>query len=239
MTSVPTPAEVAAKFSSRAPVLPQQGASLLPSGWRDDLSLPLNDRHFYLDTGIFHSLAGVDGDVRKRVLPFIDQHERNATILSEVLTQSAEPLYSLRISIWKMTQDCGRDACSLKSEHALIETIRSELIADSQLRHPHSQEDTRSRDKHGGEAELIHVAELHSPKAALMCNDAGASAVGAKHGVASVHFAHLVRAVVRTGFPVDDALSAAHAGLAVSRLAAKEKARTCCVSWLSQSADGQ
>lgn len=239
MTSVPNPVQVAARFRRRVAVLPQRLPSPLTHGWRDDLSLPLKDRHFYLDTGIFHSLAGVDEGVRDKIVPFIDQHERNATILSEVLTQTSEPLYTLRLAIWKVAQDCAREECSLSRKHAVIETIRSELIADSQLRHPHAPQSANSRDKHGGEAELIHVAELHSPKGALICNDAGASAVANKHGVSSVHFVHLVRAAVRAGLPVDDALNAAHGGLAVSQIAANETARTCCESWLAQSGEGQ
>jgi hypothetical protein len=239
MISVPNPAEVAARFRPRAPVLPQRSPSAPPCGWRDDLTFPLKDRHFYLDTGIFHSLAGVDQDVRRRIVPFIDKHERNETVFREVMTQTAEPLYTLRLEIWKMAQDREREACSLKVDHAAIETIRSELIADSQLRHPHSQHGTASRDRHGGEAQLIHAAELHSPKGALMSNDAGASAVASKHGVFSAHFVHLVRAAVRGGLPVDDALSAARGGLEVSKLAAKEKARTCREAWLTESGEGQ
>lgn len=234
MTSVPNPAQVAARFRPRPAVLPKRRPPL-PHGWRDDISLPPKDRHFYLDTGIFHSIAGVDEGVRERIVPLIDQHERNAAILSEVLTQTDEPLYTLRLDIWKMTDDCARGECSLRKNHADVETIRSELIADSQLRHPHAPSSTNSRDKHGGEAELIHVAELHAPKGVIICNDAGASAVANNHGVPSVHFVHLVRAAVQAGLPVTEALAAAHAGLAVSKLAAKEKARTCCGSWLGQS----
>ncbi len=233
MTQVPNPAQVAGRFRPRSASIPQRKPTLAPHGWRDDLPLPFEDRHFYLDTGIYHGLAGIDQATREKVAPFIDQHEYNATILSEVLTQSAEPLNSLRLTIWKIAQDCASDACELSRTHSAIESIRDELIADAQIRHPNAPQTGNARAKHGGEAELIHLAELHEPAAAIICNDGGASAIAKKHGVDSLHFLHLVRAAVGAGLAVEDALSAAQNGLAVSSLPTREKAKTCCESWLT------
>lgn len=196
------------------------------------MTLPLLERHFYLDTGIFHSLAGVDEDVRGTLLPFLAHHERNDTIRREVLTQQQEPLYSVRLDILKLAQEHERRACNLPEGLNSVETIRNELIADSQLRHPNSAGSASHRD-HGGEAELIHLAERHEPKGVLACNDAGASAVARKHGLASFHFLHLVRAAVAGGLSPDDGLAAATDGLKVSGLAATEKSRTCNSEWLS------
>lgn len=232
VTGIPSPADVAARFSRRRTVPPLRTGQPSPPGWTDELALPLSDRHFYLDTGIFHSLAGVDESVRDTLLAYVDQHEHNDTILREVLTQQLEPLYSLRLDILKLTQERERRACRLSGDLNSIETIRNELIADAQLRHPNKTVSPSRRD-HGGEAELIHLAERHEPKGALASNDAGASAVAKKHNVESFHFVHLVRAAVVNGLLAADGLTVAQKGLKVSKLAAAEKARTCNHNWLT------
>ncbi len=185
-----------------------------------------------MDTGIFHSLAGVDEEVRGTLLTYVDQHERNDTIRMEVLTQKVEPLYTLRLDVLKLAQECERRTCRLPEGLNSIETIRNELIADAQLRHPDSPGSTHHRD-HGGEAELIHLAERHEPKGALACNDAGASAVAKKHAVDSFHFVHMVRAAVADGLSAVEGLAAVTEGLKVSKLAAVEKSRTCNQNWLT------
>lgn len=234
MTSVPSPAQLAGRFQRRQPALPRHPATApLPTGWDDALDFPIDDRHFYLDTGIYHSLAGVNGATRTALAALISGHERNATIRTEVLTQKDEPLYSMRVEILGIASQHERRECSLPSRLAAIETIRSELMADSQIRHRTIQQTSTRRDQHGGEAELIHLAELHSPAGSLLCNDAGASAIGLKHGISSAHFVHMLRAAVRAAaITPDDALKAGEDGLSVSKLASREKARTCCEAWL-------
>lgn len=232
MTEIPTPGDTAARFGTRKPAPPPRPPQPSPPGWTDDLVLPLSDRHFYLDTGIYHGLAGADDAVRDTLFTYVDGHEHNNTIRDEVLTQQAEPLYSLRLDMLKLAQGCERRACRLPDDLNAIETIRNELIADAQLRHPQASS-SRSRRNHGGEAELIHLAELHEPTGALACNDAGASAVAKKHGVESFHFVHVVRAAVTGGLSAADGLTAAQDGLSVSGLAAAEKLRTCNKEWLT------
>lgn len=233
MTEIPTPADLAPRFGRSRPVSqPRRRPQPSPTGWTDELALPLSDRHFYLDTGIFHSLAGVDEEVRGTLLTYVDQHERNDTIRMEVLTQKVEPLYTLRLDVLKLAQECERRACRLPEGLNSIETIRNELIADAQLRHPGSPGSTHHRD-HGGEAELIHLAERHEPKGALACNDAGASAVAKKHAVDSFHFVHIVRAAVADGLSAVEGLAAVTEGLKVSKLSAAEKSRTCNQNWLT------
>lgn len=234
LAETPTPGDVAARFGTKRPAPPPRPPQPSPPGWTDDLVLPLTDRHFYLDTGMFHSLAGVDEEVREVLLPHIDHHEHNDAIREEVLTQQAEPLYSLRLVILKLAQEQERRSCGLPQNLKHIETIRNELIADAQLRHPQaSSSPSPSRRRHGGEAELIYLAELHEPTGALACNDAGASAVAKKHGVESFHFVHVVRAAVAKGLSPADGLTAARDGIKVSQLAAAEKSRTCNQEWLT------
>ncbi|MEZ5086637.1 MAG: hypothetical protein R2722_10410 [Tessaracoccus sp.] len=233
MTEIPTPADLAPRFGRGKPVSPpRRRPQPAPTGWTDELALPISDRHFYLDTGIFHSLAGVDEEVRGTLLTYVDQHEHNDTIRTEVLTQRSEPLYTLRLDVLKLAQGCERRACRLPEGLNSVETIRNELIADAQLRHPDGGPSSNRRD-HGGEAELIHLAERHEPKGALACNDAGASAVAKKHAVESFHFAHIVRAAVADGLSAADGLAAVTDGLKVSKLAAAEKSRTCNQNWLT------
>lgn len=232
MTEIPTPGDIAARFGTRKPAPPPRPPQPSPPGWTDDLVLPLSDRHFYLDTGIYHGLAGADDAVRDTLFTYVDGHEHNNTIRDEVLTQRDEPLYSLRLTVLQLAKKCERRECSLPQDLTAIETIRNELIADSQLRHPGAPSSLSRRD-HGGEAELIHLAELHEPTGALACNDAGASAVAKKHGVESFHFVHVVRAAVAGGLSAADGLTAAQEGLKVSGLAAAEKLRTCNQEWLT------
>lgn len=114
-----------------------------------------------------------------------------------------------------------------------IESIRNELIADAQQRHPHTKQIRSARAKHGGEAELIHLSEKHDPLAVLVCNDAGASAVGARHGLYSIHFVHVLRAAVRAGrITVIEAVDAAREGLSESGLESHERSRTEGAEWL-------
>lgn len=131
MAEIPTPGDILAKFGTPKPASLPRPPRPLPHGWTDDLALPLLDRHFYLDTGIFHSLAGVDEKVRGVLLPRIDQHEHNDSIRDEVLTQHAEPLYSLRLEILTLVKSHERRDCSLQDSLQSIETIRNELITDS------------------------------------------------------------------------------------------------------------
>lgn len=89
MTEIPTPAIIGARFRRRPPAVPPPRLPrLMQAGWSDDIALPMEE-HFYLDTGIFHSLASSFKVVGLRLVELVVGHEENATISAEVRTQSS------------------------------------------------------------------------------------------------------------------------------------------------------
>ena len=190
--------------------------------------------HTFLDTGIYHSIADTFTVVGAKLVPLFEGHEPNATIASEVLTQRDGSLPRMRANLVPVLDRLARERCDVQVDAREIGAIRDELIADAQLRHATLVTSQRSRDKHGGEAELIHVAARHTPNGTVATNDAGASAIAAKRGVASVHFLHVLRAAVSVGtLSVEEALLAVEEGFRTSGLAARELQRTANQAWLT------
>lgn len=235
MSQAPNPATVAARFGRRplsARTLSEVG-SPQPAGWDDSVAMPIQE-HFYVDTGIFHSLACSMKVLGLALLPVLQSHERNDSISAEARTQASSTTLSAMIAmLLPAMEGIARLPCAIATDLGKIETIRSELISDAQQRHHHLAQNLDGRVRHGGEAELIHLAEGHEPTARLISNDAGASAVARVHGVATVHFLHVLRAAVAGSLvTVDEALSAARDGFSESGLATSERRRTECSDWL-------
>jgi len=235
VTGNPNPAIIAARFGRRAPAIPvPQRPQVQPAGWNDAISLPMQE-HFYLDTGIFHSLASSIKVVGLSLVTLLKGHEENEAISSEVRTQKrGTTLADMAPMLLPAMTKVARLPCDIAQDLDEIESIRNELLADAQQRHPEVEHDLSTRMSHGGEAELIHLAQNHDPRAVLVCNDTGASAVGAVRGLASIHFLHVLRAAVRAGtVTVDESLEAAKEGLSESGLEGRERRRTECEEWLS------
>jgi len=232
MSKLPTPKDLAPRFRRRPIKLSQRQNPWAP-GWNDGLSLPMEE-HFYLDTGIYHSIACSVKVINYALVKIVKGHEANSTISNEVRTQRSDTTLSLmKDELLPRLNSVAKTPCDFIIDIDKIEDIRNELIADAQQRHPNSKQSRSARAKHGGEAELIHLAEQHDPPARLICNDAGASAVGARHGLSSMHFLHLLRAAVRAEFiSVDEALIAAEKGLSESGLERRERSRTEHAQWL-------
>lgn len=194
-------------------------------------------RHFFLDTGLYHSLACTLSLIGTSGLDVLRGHEANATIDAEVARQrTGTSLGATAQMLVPAMRNLARDACDLARDTAEVETIRNELLADSRLRHPDAEITPSTAAGHAGEAELIHLAGKHAPTSVIFCNDAGASAVARRRQVSSAHFLHVVRAVVKTGLvEVEDAVGVAEAGLSESGLQAAERARTLNEAWLTGS----
>ncbi len=238
MSHTPSPSTVAARFGRRLPavsVSPSAGVPD-PAGWDDAVVIPFQE-HFYVDTGIFHSLACSLKVLGLALLPLFRGHERNATIGAEVRTQArTTTLAAVSAMLLPAMDRIASPPCDLGLDLAAIETIRSELIADTQLRKRYLAQDPDARVKHGGEAELIHLAGLHQPPARIVSNDAGASAVARKRGLSTIHFLHILRAAVSSGIATcDEALDAAREGLSESGLEASERARAERADWMKTS----
>jgi len=238
MTFSPTPADMPkrARFAAVATgSIARTRAAPAPTGWADHLPLPPGSGpHTFLDTGIYHSIADSFAVVGAKLVPMLDGHEPNATIASEVRSQREGSLPSVRDHLLPVLESRARGRCEIQVDAREVGAIRDELIADAQLRHVALVTDQRSRDKHGGEAELIHMASRHTPAGTLATNDAGASAVAAKRGVASIHFGHVVRAAVRArALSLEEALRAVEEGLRTSGLATRERRRTGNQTWLT------
>jgi hypothetical protein len=234
MTDGPSPATIAARFGRRPPAIPaSQAPRPAPTGWDDTINLPMEE-HFYLDTGILHSLACSFKVIGLDLVTLLRDHEENSTILIEATTQDRRStLASMSVMLLAALTQVARQPCPIRTEMDEVETIRNELVTDAQQRHPDTRQGSLARAKHGGEAELIHLARRHGPPAVLVSNDAGASAVAAKRGLASIHFLHILRGAVRIGtITVDQSLQAAKEGLSESGLEARERARTERAHWL-------
>lgn len=231
MTGTPTPLDLA-KFAARPANIAKPTPVPSPTGWTDGdcLTWPLSNRHHFLDTGIYHSLAALTQDEYAQVLAAASPHEENATITEEVLTQNAEPLRSRRIEIGNAASVESRRACSLAVDTKRLTRIRNQLIAEAQLRRP---ADPIDKSKHGGEAELILLALQHEPAAVLTTNDAGASAVAKKNAVPSCHFGHLARLLVAHGYTPEEALSLARRAFTTSKLNSAESQRTLNLAWFT------
>lgn len=238
VTEVPSPATFAARFGRQKPSLPRVARPVLclPTGW-DDLAERPEGEHFYLDTGIFHSLACAYKVTGPLLMPLLYGHEPNETILAEVRTQRSTTTLSKAVPrLLPALAKQSREPCALPVDMGQIESIRDELMADAQVRHPDKPTDPASRTEHGGEAELIHLAEEHTPPALIWCNDAGASAVARVHGVASIHFLHVLRsAVAQAIISTEDAFSAARDGFSESGLSNVERGRTETRVWIEGS----
>jgi len=190
----------------------------------------------FLDTGIWYSIANSCQYAGTHLAAVVKGHETNQTIANEV---AKEPLgRSGAISGYQMVVELvgrdSRDPCPPTADPTTVKQIQQQLIADSQRRTRVASTSPVARRAHAGEAEVIACASSHQPTALVATNDAGASAVAARHSVDSVHFGHVVKAAVATGsLSVDDALLAYGAGLAVSGLPTQERSRTENAAWLS------
>jgi len=220
-----------------AKVTPRTGtrAAPAPTGWVDNLPLPpAGERHMFLDTGIYHSLADSAAAVRPRLVPLLEGHEPNKTIAWEVRTQRHGALPSVSSDLLALLDSRARPGCRIQVPTKEVGAVRDELIADAQSRHGRLVSAQTARDAHGGEAELIYVASQHTPEGTVATNDAGASAVGARRDVASIHFVHVLRAAVAAGvLSIDEALRAADDGLQTAGLAVAERRRTANRDWLN------
>ena len=181
-------------------------SKLLPPGWNDSVPLPC-DQHFLLDTGIYHNLACQSEEVGKAIATVLDGHEYNSTIADEV--GRPDPISPLASCRWikKHMTDANTAACHRTNNDSKVRDevtkVRNELIADAQARaiargvDPTSVSTNTEKAKHGGEAELIWQANRHEPKAYILTDDGGASAVARVHEVATGHFLHVLRQAVR------------------------------------------
>lgn len=215
------------------PPPPSTNVPIAPTTWSDAITFPM-DRHFFVDTGIFHSIACSIKSLGFKLLAVIQDHELSEEILNEVLTQRANMTLSKMSGLLiPMLRGSAQPLCAISQEDlGEIETIRNELIADAQRRR-RAISSNSANDKHSGEAVLIYYAAHHSPPAHLVSNDAGANAVGARHNVASIHFLHLLRFAVRNKvISVDEALAASQEGFSESGLSTIERTRTENRSWL-------